>query len=99
MAMKVAEELASELSELLQADYDELLYYVNLLLKTPAIYSADAERDGLVIRDHSGNVVPIHPRMAISNLYRISLLKHPEVRNNRKRIDEIIAKLISLSSG
>ncbi|MGC8558357.1 MAG: hypothetical protein ACP5NC_05125 [Nitrososphaeria archaeon] len=94
--MNPAEELARELSELLGADYDEILYYVNLLLKLPAVYCAGAERDGLVIRDHSGNVVPIHPRMAISNLYKISLIRNPGVREHRHRIDEIIAKLISL---
>lgn len=89
---------ARELSELLGADYDEILYYVNLLLKAPAVYCEGAESDGLVIRDHSGNVVPIHPRMAISNLYKIALMKNPEVREHRDRIDEIIAKLISLST-
>ncbi|MGC8661886.1 MAG: hypothetical protein ACP5TZ_05235 [Nitrososphaeria archaeon] len=92
-----AERAARELSELLEADYDEILYYVDLLMSKTQCYKARAEADGLIIKSSDGHAVPLHPRMAISNLYRLAVLKNPTVGGRRARIDELIAKLISIS--
>lgn len=92
-----AEGVARELSALLDADYDEVLYYIDLLMNKTQCYKAKAEGDGLIIRSSDGHAVPLHPRMAISNLYRLAVLKNPTAKDRRARIDELIAKLISIS--
>ncbi|MCL4344240.1 MAG: hypothetical protein JRN26_01085 [Nitrososphaerota archaeon] len=92
-----AEETAKELSILLEADYDEILYYITLLINKSQYFNLRAENDGLIIKGNDGHAVPLHPRMAISNLYRMSILKNPSVKDHRARIDELIAKLISIS--
>lgn len=48
---------------------------------------------GLFIKGKVG-YLPLHPRLAISNLYRLALEKNEEVRKNRQRVDEITAMLV-----
>ncbi|MDG7035763.1 MAG: hypothetical protein JRM72_00030 [Nitrososphaerota archaeon] len=57
-----------------------------------------AVENGLVISTSSG-YVPLHPRMAMSNLYRLSCIRNPDVRKNRPRVDALVAKLIRLWDG
>jgi len=57
-----------------------------------------ALEDGLVIRTSSG-YVPLHPRMAMSNLYRLSCIRNPAVRRNRPRVDALVARLVRLWDG
>ncbi len=92
-----AEIIAQEISELLETDRDEILYYINLLINRAGPYDPRAERDGLIIRGSSGQAVPLHPRMAMSNLYRLAVARDKRVRERRARVDELIAKLISIS--
>ncbi len=89
--------IAKELADVLEVGLDEVLCYVCMLLGLSVDYNAAAERDGLIIIGHDNKPVPLHPRMAISNLYRISLAKDPSVAKRRTRVDELIAKLISIS--
>ncbi|MDG7051643.1 MAG: hypothetical protein JRN19_04245 [Nitrososphaerota archaeon] len=57
-----------------------------------------AVENGLAISTSSG-YVPLHPRMAMSNLYRLSCIRNPDVRKNRPRVDALVAKLIRLWDG
>ncbi len=50
-------------------------------------------RDGLVIRGNAG-YLPLHPRLAISNLYRLALARDEKVRQHRVRVDAITARLV-----
>ena len=94
---RVLAEIARELSDLLEADYEEVLYYTELLEKRTSLYMKKAEDDGLIVRGSDGRAIPLHPRTAISNLYRIAVLKNPAVRERRARVDELIARLIAIS--
>jgi hypothetical protein len=48
---------------------------------------------GLVIKGVHG-FLPVHPRLAISNLYRLALSKDDGVRRGRTRVDAITAGLV-----
>jgi len=50
-------------------------------------------RDGIVIKGKAG-YLPLHPRLAISNLYRLSTLKNKNVRQKRVKVDAITARLV-----
>jgi len=86
--------LAFELSRLLQLDYDDIFYYFRLLNGEELPFSESAEKEGLIIRGMNERPVPLHPRMALSNIYRISAAKNPSIKKKRARIDAIIAVLI-----
>ncbi len=49
--------------------------------------------DGLMIRGKVG-YIPLHPRLALSNLYRIALARDDAVRVGRVRLDAITAMLV-----
>ncbi|MEM0117777.1 MAG: MarR family transcriptional regulator [Conexivisphaerales archaeon] len=51
--------------------------------------------DGLVIKGKDG-YLPLHPRLAISNLYRLSVSKDEKARQYRVRVDAITAMLVKL---
>lgn len=89
--------LARELADVLDVELDEVVCYVGMLLGLSVSYNASVERDGLVIKGKDNRPVPLHPRMAISNLYRLSVIKNPSIAKRRARVDELIAKLISMS--
>jgi len=50
------------------------------------------DRDGLIIRGQSG-YYPVHPRLGISNVYRLSIAKDPSVRARRQKVDSLMAIL------
>jgi hypothetical protein len=52
------------------------------------------DRDGLIIRGQSG-FYPVHPRLGISNVYRLSLAKDPAVGARRQKVDSLISILAS----
>lgn len=86
--------LALELSRLLQLDYEDIFYYLRLLNGEELPFSESAEKDGLIIRGANERPVPLHPRMALSNIYRISAAKKPDIKKKRTKIDAIIGVLI-----
>ena len=90
-------DVAKELSDLLEADYEEMLYYMELLTKRTSLYMKKAEEDGLIVRGNDGRAIPLHPRMAISNLYRMAITKNPAVMERRAKVDDLIARLIAIS--
>lgn len=49
--------------------------------------------DGLMIEGKVG-YLPLHPRLALSNLYRLALAKDDSVRAGRVRLDAITAMLV-----
>jgi hypothetical protein len=49
--------------------------------------------DGLVIEGSDG-YLPLHPRLALSNLYRLALEKDQTVRASRVRLDALTALLV-----
>jgi DNA-binding Lrp family transcriptional regulator len=51
-------------------------------------------RDGLIVRGQTG-FYPVHPRLGISNVYRLSLAKNPAVGARRQKVDSLIAILAS----
>jgi len=52
------------------------------------------EEDGLTVNGDSG-IYPVHPRLGISNIYRLSTAKDPSVSTVRPRIDSLISILAS----
>lgn len=88
-------EIAAELSRLLEFRYDEIFYYESLLLGADLPYSEAAERDGLIIKSDTGKPLPLHPKLALSNIYRTSVNRNPELRANRKKVDILINELAS----
>jgi hypothetical protein len=52
------------------------------------------DTDGLIIRGQSG-FYPIHPRLGISNVYRLSVARDPAVVARRPRVDSLMAILTS----
>ncbi len=55
---------------------------------------AALDRDGLTIRGPSG-IFPVHPRLGISNVYRLSLAKDSSVSVARQRVDSVVSILSS----
>jgi hypothetical protein len=56
--------------------------------------TAALENDGLTINGKSG-LYPVHPRLGIGNVYRLSLARHPAVVAVRPRVDSLMSILAS----
>lgn len=54
--------------------------------------------DGLVIKGNAG-YLPLHPRLAISNLYRLAIARDEKVRQNRVKVDAITTRLVKFREG
>jgi len=52
------------------------------------------EREGLTVNGDAG-LYPVHPRLGISNVYRLSVAKDPSVSAVRPRVDSLISILAS----
>ena len=52
------------------------------------------DRDGLTVNGDAG-IYPVHPRLGISNVYRLSLAKDPSVSSVRPRVDSLVSILAS----
>jgi predicted ArsR family transcriptional regulator len=52
------------------------------------------DRDGLTVRGKEG-VYPVHPRLGISNVYRLSTARSPSVQARRPKVDSVMAILTS----
>jgi hypothetical protein len=52
------------------------------------------DTDGLIIRGQLG-FYPVHPRLGISNVYRLSIARDPAVVARRPRVDSLMAMLAS----
>lgn len=53
--------------------------------------------DGLIIQGvRKKGYLPLHPRLAISNLYRVALARDESIREKRPRVDAITAMLVKI---
>jgi|GEM_PF-608179 hypothetical protein len=50
------------------------------------------EEHGLIVRGRSG-FYPVHPRLGVSNVYRLSVLSKPSVRYSRAKVDALMGIL------
>ena len=55
---------------------------------------AALERDGLTVKGPAG-IFPVHPRLGIGNVYRLSLAKDPSVSAVRPKVDSVVSILAS----
>ncbi|MDG6938800.1 MAG: hypothetical protein JRN39_00115 [Nitrososphaerota archaeon] len=97
--------LAAELASLLGCDRAVLEAYVSMLQREGPVPPGDIDAAGgvlermkdygLVIRSGQG-YLPVHPRLGISNLYRIGVAKDQAVKGGRVRIDAITAYFVRM---
>jgi hypothetical protein len=52
------------------------------------------DADGLVVRGLSG-FYPVHPRLGLSNVYRLSIAKDPAIKERRQKVDSLMSILAS----
>lgn len=95
--------LRERLTELLGLPVDEALAYLDALKRGSLGGESGREvtslaRRGMLIKStDEKSYLPVHPRLALSNLFRsLGDRSTPEMRERRKKVDRLTAELIVL---
>lgn len=94
------ESIGKRLAEELGLDHSEAEAYISALkkgnlLKESPITSSLLRRGMLIRGTHEKGYLPVHPRLALSNLFRsYGDRTSAEMREKRKRVDRLTAELI-----
>ncbi len=73
---------------------EELTFEVGASEQEVGELRGSLDRDGLILRGRSG-FYPVHPRLGINNVYRLSIAKDSSVRARRQEVDSLTSVLAS----
>ncbi|HVP24184.1 MAG TPA: hypothetical protein VMS77_09775 [Conexivisphaerales archaeon] len=92
MVLKAYTFLLSKMGEVMK---EELASGMALRDDEATSLMAELNRGGLIINGSQGGFYPVHPRLGISNVYRLSIAKDPSVRLLRPKVDSLMSILSS----